>query len=68
MESLKTIYSGAGEVHYGKVIVSGEVELSCCYNDREESLNIVIIQCRNLGIVNFSKRTSNPSLSFAALS
>ncbi|ESN96011.1 hypothetical protein HELRODRAFT_107263 [Helobdella robusta] len=60
LESLMSVYSGAGEVHYGKIIVRGEVQISCLYNETSTKLDVTVHQCKDLAVVNFKKKTSNP--------
>ena len=53
-------YSDAGEEHYGKLPVSGEILFGLTYNYKLSVLEIDIRQCKDLAAVDQKKNYSDP--------
>ncbi|XP_048884740.1 synaptotagmin-like protein 4 isoform X2 [Brienomyrus brachyistius] len=58
MGSLMSVYSEAGD--YDTVDVSGDVVFSLHYDDRSQTLSILIKECRSLAYGNAAKHRCNP--------
>ena len=66
-DSLNSRYSEAGEEHYGKYPVTGEVLFGLSYNYKQSVLEIDVRQCRELAPVDVKKNSSDPSVDSATL-
>ena len=59
-ESIMSYYSDAGEVNYGKIPVSGDIQFGLDYNYKANTFEILVKQCRNLAPVDTKKNRSDP--------
>ena len=57
---MASVYSGAGEGRYGTVIVKGQVEFAMQYNYKQGSLEIHVVQCKDLAAVDAKRNRSDP--------
>lgn len=57
---MASVYSGAGEGRYGTVIVKGQVEFGMQYNYKQGSLEIHVVQCKDLASVDTKRNRSDP--------
>lgn len=59
-DSLSSYYSNAGEVNYGKIVVTGEIQFGLDYDYKTVCLEIRIKQCRDLAAADGKKIRSDP--------
>ncbi|KAJ8314966.1 hypothetical protein KUTeg_007116 [Tegillarca granosa] len=59
-ESIVSYYSNAGEVDYGKIPVTGEIQFGLDYNYRTGTLEIYIKQCKDLAPADTKRNRSDP--------
>lgn len=59
-DSLSSYYSNAGEVNYGKINVTGDIQFGLDYDYKTSCLEIRVKQCRNLAPADVKKNKSDP--------
>ena len=59
-DSLSSYYSNAGEVNYGKINVTGDIQFGLDYDYKTVCLEIRIKQCRDLAAADTKKVRSDP--------
>lgn len=59
-DSMASVYSGAGENRYGTVTVKGNIEFGMQYNYKQGSLEIHVVQCKDLAAVDAKRNRSDP--------
>ena len=60
MESVLSFYSDAGEGHYGKIPVTGEIRFGIDYSYKTGALLVTICECRDLAAVDTKRNRSDP--------
>lgn len=53
-------YSAAGEVNYGKIAVTGEIQFGINYNPKTSNLEVTIRRCKDLATADTKKNRSDP--------
>lgn len=64
---MASVYSGAGEGRYGTVIVKGQVEFGMQYNYKQGTLEIHVVQCKDLAAVDTKRNRSDPYVKVSCL-
>lgn len=59
-ESVMSYYSAAGEVNYGKIAVTGEIQFGINYNPKTSNLEVTIRRCKDLATADTKKNRSDP--------
>ncbi|GAB1603082.1 synaptotagmin-like protein 5 [Argonauta hians] len=59
-DSLSSYYSNAGEVNYGKINVTGDIQFGLDYDYKTSCLEIRVKQCHNLAPADTKKNRSDP--------
>lgn len=59
-ESIASYYSNAGEVDYGKIPITGDIQFGLDYNYRTGTLEIHICQCKGLAPADTRRNRSDP--------
>lgn len=59
-DSMASVYSGAGENRYGTVTVKGNIEFGMQYNYKQGTLEIHVVQCKDLAAVDTKRNRSDP--------
>ena len=59
-ESIASFYSNAGDIDYGKIPVTGEIQFGVDYNYRTSTLEISIRQCKDLAAADTKHHRSDP--------
>ncbi|KAK3770837.1 hypothetical protein RRG08_036438 [Elysia crispata] len=59
-ESIYSVYSDAGEAHYGRIPVTGDIQFHMSYDYKNSVLMVHIKQCRNLAPVDVKRNRSDP--------
>ena len=59
-ESIASFYSDAGEGHYGKIPVTGDILFGLDYNYKNNVFEVLIKQCRDLAPVDTKRKRSDP--------
>lgn len=57
---MASVYSGAGDGRYGTVAVKGQVEFGMQYNYKQGTLEIHVVQCKDLAAVDAKRNRSDP--------
>ena len=57
---MASVYSGAGENRYGTVTVKGNVEFGMQYNYKQSTLEVTVVQCKDLAAVDTKRNRSDP--------
>ncbi|GFO12361.1 synaptotagmin-like protein 5 [Plakobranchus ocellatus] len=59
-ESIYSVYSDAGEAHYGRIPVTGDVQFHLTYDYKNSALLVHVKSCRNLAPVDVKRNRSDP--------
>lgn len=59
-ESVMSYYSCAGEVNYGKIAVTGEIQFGINYNPKTSNLEVTIRRCKDIAVADPKKNRSDP--------